>query len=74
MRATPVAISGSTMDPDTALNIADLANRARGSGAGRTVWDMAEAFDVPLTEVTWTMLDKVEHKPLVIVRAKRKNT
>jgi F420-0:gamma-glutamyl ligase-like protein len=35
---------------------------------------MAEAFDVPITEVTWQMLDEVEHKPVVIVRAKRKNT
>lgn len=74
MRATPVAISGSTMDPETALDVADLANKARGSGAGRTVWDMAEAFNVPLTQVTWQMLDRIEHKPLVIVRAKRKNT
>jgi F420-0:gamma-glutamyl ligase-like protein len=74
MRATPIAISGSTMDPETALDVADLANKARGSGAGRTVWDMAETFDVPLTEVTWQMLDRIEHKPVVIVRAKRKNT
>jgi len=74
MRATPVAISGSTMDPETALDVADLANKARGSGAGRTVWDMAEAFNVPLTQVTWQMLDRIEHKPVVIVRAKRKNT
>jgi F420-0:gamma-glutamyl ligase-like protein len=73
-RATPVAISGSTIDAETALNVADLANRKRGSGAGRTVWDMAEAFDVPLTEVTWQMLDRVEHKPVVIVRPRRKNT
>jgi F420-0:gamma-glutamyl ligase-like protein len=73
-RATPIVISGSTMDPETALNVADLANRARGCGAGRTVWDMAETFDVPLTQVTWQMLDRIEHKPIVIVRAKRKNT
>ena len=72
MRATPIAISGSTMDPETALDVADLANKVRGCGAGRTVWDMAEAFDVPLTEVTWQMLDRIEHKPVVIVRAKRK--
>jgi len=73
-RATPIAISGSTMSPETALNIANMANRARGSGAGRTVWDMAEAFDVHITQVTWQMLDRIEHKPIVIVRAKRKNT
>ncbi len=74
MRATPLAVSDSAMDSETALDIADLANRARGYGAGRTVWDMAEAFDVSLTEVTWQMLDRVEHKPVVIVRAKAKKT
>jgi F420-0:gamma-glutamyl ligase-like protein len=61
-----------TSDPSTnieeTLQIADAANKARGFGAGRNVWDMAEAFDVRLTEVTWEMLEKVEHKPLVIVR------
>lgn len=71
-RATPLAVSDSVIDTETALDIADLANRARGYGAGRTVWDMAEAFDVSLTEVTWQMLDKVEHKPVVIVRAERR--
>jgi len=74
MRATPVAISGSTMDPEIALQVADVANKARGYGAGRTVWEMVEAFDVSLTEVTWQMLDRIEHKPVVIVRPKRKNT
>jgi len=29
---------------------------------------MAEAFNVALTSVTWDMLDRVEHKPIVIVR------
>jgi len=67
-RATPVATSDTGMDTEMALQVADLANRARGFGAGRNVWDMAENFDVPLTEVTWEMLDRVEHKPVVIVR------
>jgi F420-0:gamma-glutamyl ligase-like protein len=73
-RATPVAISGATMNIEMALQIADAANRARGFGAGRNVWDMAETFNVPLTEVTWEMLDEVEHKPIVIVRRNVKNT
>lgn len=68
-RATPVAVAGSEMHVEKALEIAKIANRARGFGAGRTVWDMAETFKVPITGVTWEMLDKVEHKPIVIVKA-----
>jgi len=67
-RATPVAIAGSEMGAEEALEIAKIANRSRGFGAGRTVWDMAEKFNVSLTGVSWEMLDKVEHKPIVIIR------
>jgi F420-0:gamma-glutamyl ligase-like protein len=67
-RATPVAIVGSEMGVEEALEIAKIANRSRGFGAGRTVWNMAEKFNVSLTGVSWEMLDTVEHKPIVIVR------
>jgi len=67
-RATPIVISGSEMSVEEALQVAEKANRARGFGAGRNVWDMAETFGVSLTEATWEMLDRVEHKPIVIVR------
>ncbi len=67
-RATPVAIAGSEIDTEEALEIAKIANRSRGVGAGRTVWDMAETFNVSLTSVTWDMLDKVEHQPIVIIK------
>ena len=67
-RATPIALVGSKTSVEDALRIAELANRARGFGAGRNVWDMAEAFDVDLSDVTWDMLDRVEHKPIVLVR------
>jgi len=67
-RATPIAVAGSKMRVEEALEIAEIANRARGFGAGRTVWDMAETFRVPITCVTWDMLNKVEHKPIVIVK------
>jgi len=67
-RATPIAISGLKLSIEEALHVAERANRARGFGAGRNVWDMAETFGVSLTQVTWEMLDKVEHKPIVIVR------
>jgi len=67
-RATPIAIVDCKISVEETLKIAELANRARGFGAGRNVWDMAEAFNVSLTNVTWDMLNRVEHKPIVIVR------
>jgi F420-0:gamma-glutamyl ligase-like protein len=70
-RSTPVAVSGCRMHTEKALEIAEVANRARGVGAGRTVWDMAERFEVGLNEVRWEMLETVKHKPIVIVRIER---
>jgi len=68
-RATPLALKGRTLSVEEALKVAELANRARGFGAGRTVWDMAETFKVDLTDVTWEMLERVRHKPIVIIRS-----
>ena len=70
-RATPLAVAGCSMSAEAALRVAELANRARGFGAGRTVWDMAEAFNVPLAGVSWEMLETARHKPIVIVRKNR---
>jgi len=70
-RATPLAVAGSQITTEEAIEIAKIANRSRGSGAGRTVWDMAKTFKVPLTRVTWEMLEKVKHQPIVIIRPKR---
>jgi F420-0:gamma-glutamyl ligase-like protein len=70
-RATLIAVAGPQIQAEEALEIAEVANRSRGFGAGRTVWDMAGTFKVALTDVTWDMLDKVEHKPIVIVRPNR---
>jgi F420-0:gamma-glutamyl ligase-like protein len=70
-RATPIAVAGSRIAAEEAIEIAKIANRSRGSGAGRTVWDMAKAFRVPLTGVTWEMLDEIKHQPIVIIRPKR---
>lgn len=67
-RSTPLALAGAKIDVNLALEIAEAANRARGSGSGLTVWDMAERFGVGLTDVTWGMLRGVKHKPIVIVR------
>jgi len=70
-RATPLAVAGSQITTEEAIEIAKIANRSRGSGAGRTVWDMAKTFKATLTGVTWEMLDEVKHHPIVIIRPKR---
>ena len=67
-RSTPIALSGSPVNPDHALTQANIAHRVRGHGAGRTVWDMAERFETGLTDITWEMLDSVKHYPIVILR------
>lgn len=67
-RSTPIAMAGKLLSLEEALRAAALANRARGSGSGRTAWDMAERFGVGLTEVTWKSLNEIRHRPIVIVR------
>jgi len=67
-RPTPIAVAGCKISVEEALKIAAIANRVRGFGAGRTVWDMAEKFKVELTGVSWEMLETVKHKPIVLVR------
>jgi len=68
-RATPIAVAGSKMRVEEALEAAEIANRARGFGAGRTVWDVKKRFGVSgFGDVTWGMLEGVEHKPIVILR------
>jgi len=69
-RATPLAFSGPSLSTEEAIEIAKVANRTRGAGAGRTVWDMAKNFKVSLTEVTWDMLKQTEHRPVVLIRFK----
>lgn len=67
-RPTPLAFAGARLDGETALTIANVSDRARGPGSGATVWDMAARFKVPVAGVSWEMLDRVKHKPIVIVR------
>jgi len=69
-RATPLAISGPKITTEEAIEVAKVANRTRGAGAGRTVWDMTKTFNVSLTSVTWKMLSSVKHHPVVIIRHK----
>jgi F420-0:gamma-glutamyl ligase-like protein len=70
-RATPTVVAGCEIQAEDALAIAEVANRARGAGAGRTVWDMASNFRVGLTDVSWEMLETAKHKPIVILRSRR---
>lgn len=67
-RPTPLAVAGGKMQAKEALKIANIADRARGPGLGATVWDMAARFKVDATGISWYMLSKVKHKPVVIVR------
>ena len=67
-RATPLALSGVELGLDEALELAEMAHHVRGSGAGKTAWDVSERFGVGLTEVSWEMLDAVPHYPLVLFR------
>jgi len=70
-RSTPLAVAGSSIGVDLALDIAEAAHRLRGSGAGLTVWDMAERFGVGVTNVTWSMLRSIRHKPIVIFKRRK---
>jgi F420-0:gamma-glutamyl ligase-like protein len=71
-RPTPLAVAGSGLQTKEALKIANIADRARGSGSGATVWDMAARFNVAVTGISWEMLSKVKHKPVVIIRLSNK--
>jgi len=66
-RATPVAIAG-PVGVEEALELSEIAHHKRGYGAGRTVWDALTRFHAKFGEVTWKMLEKVDHYPIVIVR------
>lgn len=73
-RSTPLAYFGiNYKNPEELLRIAAIANKVRGSGAGRTIWDISEKFGVNLTAITTEMLEKVDHFPIVIVRKIRNN-
>ena len=67
-RSTPIAVAGRNMQAEDALKISNIADKARGPGSGATVWDMAARFRVGFASVSWDMLAKLEHKPIVIVR------
>ena len=68
--STPLSVAGCNLQAGEALKITNIADKARGPGSGATVWDMAARFQVELNGVSWEMLSKIRHKPLVIVRKK----
>ena len=67
-RATPNAVNGNELQIEDSLRLAELGHRVRGSGAGRTIWDVAKRFDVGLSEVNWDMMNDVPHYPVVLIR------
>jgi F420-0:gamma-glutamyl ligase-like protein len=67
-RPTPLALAGCKLDIESALRIANIADKTRGPGSGATVWDMAARFRVEVTGVSWEMLARIKHKPIVIIR------
>jgi len=71
-RPTPLAVAGGMLQAKEALKIANIADRGRGPGSGATVWDMAARFNVSTTGISWDMLSKVKHKPIVLVRKNKK--
>ena len=68
--STPLAVAGCTLLASEALTVTNIADKARGPGSGATVWDMAARFQVEVNGVSWEMLTKIKHKPIVIVRKK----
>ena len=70
-RPTPLAVASLELSAEEALRVANVADKARGTGSGTTVWKMAHRFHVGVAEVTWDMLAGVRHKPIVIVRKKQ---
>ena len=66
--ATPLAYSGRKIRIEDVLMIAEAADRVRGYGAGRTVFEVAETFNVPVSDVTWEMLEKIKHYPIILVK------
>jgi F420-0:gamma-glutamyl ligase-like protein len=66
--STPIAVAGRQTTVAEALRITNIADRVRGPGSGATVWDMAARFHVGVNDVTWEMLRKLRHQPVVVVR------
>jgi len=66
--STPVGFSPLSVNVDELLVISELADRARGVGAGRTLLEVEKTFGVKATDVTWEILDSIPHYPVVVVK------
>lgn len=71
-RATPLALVGTNLGIEEVLEIAELSHHSRGYGSGRSVWNMVHRFNTELTNITWKMLEGIDHYPIVLVRRKWK--
>lgn len=69
--ATPIAVAGPRPDKWTLLGLVELADRLRGPGAGRTAFDVARRFGVPIDKVTWDMLELLPHCPAILFKPRR---
>ncbi|MEM4699840.1 MAG: coenzyme F420-0:L-glutamate ligase [Candidatus Nezhaarchaeales archaeon] len=69
--ATPIAIAGRRLEKWTLLGLVELADRLRGFGAGRTVFDAARRFGVAFNSITWSMLESLPHYPAVLFKPRR---
>ncbi|MEM4649742.1 MAG: hypothetical protein QXP78_03645 [Candidatus Bathyarchaeia archaeon] len=67
-RSTPIAFKGAKLNLEELLQIAAVSNKARKFGAGKTIWDASERFKTGLTNITWEMLEKIPHYPIVLVK------
>ncbi|MHC1590358.1 MAG: coenzyme F420-0:L-glutamate ligase [Candidatus Hecatellaceae archaeon] len=71
-RSTPKACyPGGRLTVEECLELAELAHQAMSRGKPKNVWDMAESFGVGLTEVTWLMLKRMAHHPVVVLRLRK---
>ncbi|MCD6444669.1 hypothetical protein J7L70_06675 [Candidatus Bathyarchaeota archaeon] len=53
---------------DRLLDICEAADRFRGYGAGRNIWEAARRFGVSLTSISWELLGEIPHYPVVLIR------
>ncbi|MEM0232479.1 MAG: coenzyme F420-0:L-glutamate ligase [Candidatus Nezhaarchaeales archaeon] len=66
--ATPLGFSPTTISINELLIVSELADRARGFGIGRTVYEVEKKLRIKAGEVTWDLLDSFPHYPVVVVR------
>jgi len=71
--ATPLGFSPRGIDLDELLIVSELADRARGPGAGRTLFEVEKKLGLKATEITWETLNSLPHYPVVVVKKVRKS-